>query len=134
MLRLNIFYSFFSSTIFYLIAANKEGVYQKIARLSYYALTASIVMVSMYLLSLILAHNFQYTYVWDYSSKELPNNLLTASFYAGQQGSFLLWGLLLTLIGYFLMPYAQKHNYENYVMAFYSLILVFIAGILLSLV
>ena len=119
-----------SSTIFYLIAANKEGVYQKIARLSYYALTASIVMVSMYLLSLILAHNFQYTYVWDYSSKELPNNLLTASFYAGQQGSFLLWGLLLTLIGYFLMPYAQKHNYENYVMAFYSLILVFIAVIL----
>ena len=51
-----------SSTLFYLIAANKEGIYQKIARLSYYALTTSIVMVSMYLLSEILSHNFQYTY------------------------------------------------------------------------
>lgn len=118
------------STIFYLIAANKGGVYQKIARLSYYALTGSIVMVSMYLLSEILSHNFQYTYIWEYSSKELPNNLLTATFYAGQQGSFLLWGLLLTLIGYFLMPYVQKYDYENYVMAFYSLILVFITVIL----
>ena len=39
------------STIFYLIAANKGGVLQKIAGLSYYALTGSIVMVSMYLLS-----------------------------------------------------------------------------------
>lgn len=119
-----------SSFVFYLIAAKKEGIYQKIARLSYYALTASVVMVSMFLLSEILSHNFQLTYVWDYSSKELPNNLLTASFYAGQQGSFLLWGLLLTLVGYFLMPYAQKHNYENYVMGFYSLILVFITVIL----
>lgn len=123
-------FSSVSSTLFYLIAANKEGIYQKIARLSYYALTTSIVMVSMYLLSEILSHNFQYTYIWEYSSKELPSNLLTATFYAGQQGSFLLWGLLLTLIGYFLMPYVQKHNYENYVMAFYSLILVFIAVIL----
>jgi cytochrome c-type biogenesis protein CcmF len=119
-----------SSTIFYLIAANKGGVFQKIARLSYYALTASIVMVSMYLLSEILSHNFQYTYIWEYSSKELPHNLLTATFYAGQEGSFLLWGLLLTLIGYFLMPYVQKYDYENYVMGFYSLILVFITVIL----
>lgn len=119
-----------SSTVFYLIAANKEGIFTKIARLSYYALTTSIVMVSMFLLSEILSHNYQYTYIWEYSSNELPNNLLTATFYAGQQGSFLLWGLLLTLIGYFLMPYVQKHNYENYVMAFYSLILVFITLIL----
>lgn len=119
-----------SSTVFYLIAANKGGIFTKIARLSYYLLTASIVMVSMYLLSEILTHNYQYTYIWEYSSNELPNNLLTATFYAGQQGSFLLWGLLLTLIGYFLMPYVQKHNYENYVMAFYSLILVFITLIL----
>lgn len=119
-----------SSVIFYIIAANKGGIFTKIARLSYYALTTSIVMVSMYLLSEILSHNYQYTYIWEYSSNELPNNLLTATFYAGQQGSFLLWGLLLTLIGYFLMPYVQKHEYENYVMAFYSLILVFITLIL----
>lgn len=119
-----------SSVIFYIIAANKGGIFTKIARLSYYALTTSIVMVSMYLLSEILSHNYQYTYIWEYSSNELPNNLLTATFYAGQQGSFLLWGLLLTLIGYFLMPYVQKHKYENYVMAFYSLILVFITLIL----
>ncbi len=119
-----------SSVIFYIIAANKGGMFTKIARLSYYALTTSIVMVSMYLLSEILSHNYQYTYIWEYSSNELPNNLLTATFYAGQQGSFLLWGLLLTLIGYFLMPYVQKHEYENYVMAFYSLILVFITLIL----
>lgn len=119
------------ATIFYFLANRGNNNFLKIGRIAYYLLTAGMISISMYLLSNILSHNFQFTYIWEYSSRELPDNLLIATFYAGQQGSFLLWGVMLAIIGYFLMPYAQKKDYEPLVMGFYSLILVFILLILI---
>ncbi len=75
--------------------------------------------------------NFQYTYVWNYSSTQLPLHLLISSFYAGQEGSFLLWSLLMAIIGAALIPYAKKNGYESIAMGFYSMILVFILLLLI---
>jgi cytochrome c-type biogenesis protein CcmF len=72
------------------------------------------------LLTLILTHQFQYTYVWSYSSRDLSTPLLISTFYAGQEGSFLLWSLFTALIGLFLMRHSSKHGYEAQVMSVFG--------------
>ena len=98
---------------------------------TYSLITLGVLAISLFLLSNIVSHNFQYTYIWEYSSRELPPSLLVATFYAGQQGSILLWGLMITLIGFFLLPYLKKHNYEAPVMMVYTAIIAFILVMLI---
>ncbi len=125
------FASAISAVLGYLFSVGKRENLIKTARYSYYALLVMILIISIIHLSNILAHNFQVTYVWQYSSRELSDFLLASTFYAGQEGSFLLWSLMVALIGYFLIPYARKHNYEWAVMGIYSLILTFLTIILI---
>jgi len=79
----------------------------------------------------ILTHQFQYTYVWSYSSTDLPTSLLISTFYAGQEGSFSLWALYTTIIGVILMHYTSKRGYESEVMTIWSMILLFLFSCLL---
>lgn len=102
-----------------------------LGRFAYYGMFLSILFASMYLLSNILQHNFQFAYIWEYSSRELYNNFLVATFYAGQEGSFLLWTLFLSIIGFLLIPYVFKRRMENTSMIVFSLILLFLAVILI---
>ena len=96
------------------------------ARGGYHLATLSLMTSSAILLYLILTHQFQYTYIWNYSSTDLPLSLLLSTFYAGQEGSFTLWALYTSIIGVFLMQYASKNDYEPEVMSVYSLILGFL--------
>ncbi len=51
------------------------------------------------LMYLILNHQFQYYYVYEYTSRDLPTRYLISAFYSGQEGSFLLWIFLTILFG-----------------------------------
>ncbi|RPI18469.1 MAG: heme lyase CcmF/NrfE family subunit [Ignavibacteriae bacterium] len=89
-----------------------------------------------FLLYLIITHQFQYTYVWNYSSRDLPFNLLLSTFYAGQEGSFHLWAFLMALIGIFLVTFVSKRDgakdrYEPQVMAVFTLLQSFLLFILI---
>ncbi|MBL8000043.1 MAG: cytochrome c biogenesis protein CcsA, partial [Candidatus Kapabacteria bacterium] len=55
-----------------------------------------------------------------------------ASFYSGQEGSFLLWTILTVVIGLMLQPYVRRHGYEQPVMLFFTLILCFLALMLVA--
>lgn len=96
------------------------------ARMGYHTAVVGLLSAGALLLYLILTHQFQYAYVWNYSSTDLPLPLLISTFYAGQEGSFTLWALYTALIGVFLMQYAMKRDYEPEVMSVYSLILSFL--------
>jgi cytochrome c-type biogenesis protein CcmF len=100
-------------------------------RFSYYGLMLSILFASLYLLSNILQNNFQFTYIYEYSSTELYDNFLVATFYAGQEGSFMLWTLMLTIVGFLLIPYAYKRKMENSSMIVFSSIILFLGIILI---
>ena len=120
------------SALVYLYSFLKKDAYNRLGSTLYYLATAGMVTISIYLLSNILAHNFQFTYIWEYSSLELSDPLLVASFYSGQQGSFLLWGLFISIIGLFLIPSARKYGYESIVLSIYSFILLFVVLMLIA--
>ncbi|WP_110953547.1 cytochrome c biogenesis protein CcsA [Anaerosinus massiliensis] len=58
-----------------------------------------ILFTSAFFIYIILTDQFQYRYVWSFSAKDLPLAYKFAAFWAGQEGSFLLWTLLHALIG-----------------------------------
>jgi cytochrome c-type biogenesis protein CcmF len=92
-------------------------------RIFYFVTVLTILATASILLNLILTHQFQYTYVWSYSSRELPTPLLISTFYAGQEGSFMLWTLFTSIIGIFLQRHSSRKGYEPQVMSVYGLIL-----------
>lgn len=105
----------------------------RIARACFHSTVVLVILISAYQLYNILTHQFQYTYVWSYSSRELSLPLLISTFYAGQEGSFMLWTLYTALIGVFLMRDSSRKGYEPQVMtAFGSILLMLLLMMLLK--
>jgi len=52
---------------------------------------------SLYLLYLLLTHNFNNLYVASHTNRSLPLAYVISAFWAGQEGSLLLWGWLTSL-------------------------------------
>jgi cytochrome c-type biogenesis protein CcmF len=92
------------------------------ARALFHTTVVSVLVVAAYFLYLILTHQFQFTYIWSYSSRELSLPLLISTFYAGQEGSFMLWTLYTSIIGVFLMRHAARKGYEPEVMSVFGMI------------
>jgi cytochrome c-type biogenesis protein CcmF len=51
-----------------------------------------------WLVHLFLAHDFRYAYVTNYSARAMEKRYVFASFWGGQEGTFLLWALWSTLL------------------------------------
>ncbi len=97
------------------------------ARYGFHIMSALVICTSLFFLFIILSHQYQYKYVFEYSSAQLSTGLLMSSFYAGQEGSFMLWLLLAVIIGIILQSYSARHDdLEPAFMAVYTLILVFL--------
>ena len=80
------------------------------ARSAYAAFTTSIVAASGVLLALLLQHRFDVSYVNSYSSLDLPFHFLLSTFWAGQEGSFLLWIFWGSIIGLFVWRSAKEQE------------------------
>ena len=116
-----------AATILYILQHRKASdEILRLARLFYLISVAGIFAVAGLLLYYILTHQFQYYYVWSYSSTDLPTPLLVSTLYAGQEGSFLLWSLLTATIGMFLLRYSSKKGYEPELMSIYTGIFTFL--------
>jgi cytochrome c-type biogenesis protein CcmF len=121
------------ATIFYLLAFYRKDhrkLWANSARGLYIVHALSIVMVAVVLYYLIFKHYFEYSYVWEYSSKELPIKYIISCFWAGQEGSFLVWALWQSLIGLVLLRIAR--NWETPVMIIFSLSQAFVTSMLLG--
>ncbi len=109
------------------IASTKKKSLLKWANNSYTLSVASLISVSIALFANIVAHNFQISYVYEYSSKALPKFLLYASFFAGQEGSFVLWALMIAVTGIGLKLQIKGKDLEiPTMMIFNSILLLFI--------
>jgi len=96
-------------------------------RLAYHLTTMLVIVAAALLEFLMLTHQYQYRYIYEYSSNHLPKGFLLATFWAGQEGSFMLWLLLTSIIGLILQSYASKRgDLEPRVMSVFTLATTFI--------
>lgn len=104
-------------------------------RVAFHTMATSTILASVYLLYLILNHQFQYKYIYSYSDTSLPLGLLISTFYAGQEGSFLLWALWMSIIGIVLQQYSStRGDLEPRVMSVFSLVQSFLLFMITPLV
>lgn len=97
------------------------------ARISYHSMVVLVIAASTMLWYVLLTHQYQYHYVYSYSNNELNTGFLLASFWGGQEGSFMLWLLLTAIIGIFLQSYTSKREgLEPQVMAVFTLATTFL--------
>lgn len=84
------------------------------------------------LLYIILTHQFNFYYVYNYTGSNMQLKYLISAFWGGQEGSFMLWILFSTMIGLGLMRWVDE-PYRGPVLFFMTLTQVFlfsmIAGI-----
>jgi cytochrome c-type biogenesis protein CcmF len=74
-----------------------------------------------------LTHQYQYKYVFEYSSSNLSTGLLIFSFFGGQEGSFLLWFLFTMIIGLIVINQTSKEkNFEAQVMISFLVVVAFL--------
>ena len=79
-----------------------------LGRLFYLIQTFSVVGVGVLLFYLIINHYFEFAYVFKHSSSLMPDKYIISSFWAGQEGSFLLWAIFIALFGIGAMLTARK--------------------------
>lgn len=79
---------------------------------------------------LMIYKQYEYQYVWQHVSDELPFRYIFAAFWEGQEGSFLLWMFWHVVLGAILMLNGKK--WETPTLATLSLIQVVIASMLLG--
>ncbi|MBI2420198.1 MAG: cytochrome c biogenesis protein CcsA, partial [Ignavibacteriales bacterium] len=113
--------SLFSMVIYFRAFRGATGLVNY-GRIAYHGMTMLVILASTYLLYAILTHQYQYKYIYSYSNADLSTGFLMSTFWAGQEGSFMLWLLLTCIVGVFLQSYVSKRGELEYsVMAVFTL-------------
>ncbi len=110
----------------------QEAEWRWLGRASWRVVTVSVTIASVILSYFIFTHQFQYAYVWQQSSRDLATHFLLSAFWAGQEGSFLLWILMMAFMGQALMRYAGR-EYESATMAVLAFCQVFLLSMVVGL-
>lgn len=77
-----------------------------------YAVFGFLTIASSVLIYALVTRDFQIEYVARYTSNDLPMTYTIAAFYAGQEGSLLLWGWLLSIFAAIVTFQNRKKNRE----------------------
>lgn len=79
---------------------------------------------------LIYHHRYEFHYVWDHSSNELPVYYMISCFWEGQEGSFLLWCFWNSVLGGILLRYAG--DWRNSVLAIVASVELILSSMILG--
>jgi cytochrome c-type biogenesis protein CcmF len=121
-------FSFFAYLFYF---RNQEATsWRSFARAGFFIHGLAVTGIFVTLFYLIHSHQFQYYYVWEHSSKDLPWYYMISSFWAGQEGSFMLWTIWQFILGGILIFTAKK--WEAPVMIVISLSAMMLASMLLG--
>lgn len=109
-------------------ARAENKLISRIAGASFGLSTLAVITACGLLFWLIKQHYYEYNYVWQYSSNDLPVQYLVSCFWAGKEGSLLIWALWTSLIGTVLI-FVSGHN-KKPVMLVFSFVLAFLAAMI----
>jgi len=104
---------------FFGITKGRESLL-KLSNGAFIAKMVLLLIASGLLLQLLITHQFQYYYVYNYTSSDLPLRYLVSAFWGGQEGSFLLWILFVDLVGIAMMVWVGR-AYRYHVLFFLTL-------------
>ena len=102
----------------------------KFARSAFAVETVCVFGIFLTLFYIISNHYHEYYYAWNHSSRSLEKKYLFASFWEGQEGSFMLWNIWHCVLGWILIWRSKK--WEAPVMSVVSFAQVCIATMLLG--
>ena len=103
------------SFVFYIFGnINKNPRFILVGRVGYIIHFLSVIFASAVLFHILFQGYWEYDYVWKHTASYLPTKFIVSAFWAGQEGSFLLWVFLQALLGMILLYTAKK--WESYVM------------------
>ncbi len=86
----------------------------RLGRMFYFSHFAFIIAAGATLFYILFQGYWEYDYVWKHTASYLPLKFIISAFWAGQEGSFLLWVFLEALLGMILL-FTSK-SWESYVM------------------
>ncbi|HED09208.1 MAG TPA: hypothetical protein ENJ10_00830 [Caldithrix abyssi] len=121
-----------STVAYYLYYLRGEESQRTIARNSFYVSAVLILVQSVILMWGIVNHYYEWVYVFSYSSNDLPLYYSISTFWAGQEGTFLLWLLFAAVYGVIIIHMHKEKDEEALVMSFMNLIMAFIVLILIK--
>jgi cytochrome c-type biogenesis protein CcmF len=104
--------------IYSLKKADKKAIYSKLAGNFYWLHFLTLLGAIASLYYLLGNHCFEYSYVWQYSSRDMPVKYLVSCFWAGQEGSYLVWAFWQGIIGILLLRTAK--DWKSWVMPIYA--------------
>ena len=120
--------SFFKASRYNLLAEQQSWI--KLARISFLIETICVFSIFGLMYFIISRHYHEYYYAWNHSSRNLEKKYLFASFWEGQEGSFMLWNIWHCVLGWILIWRSKK--WEAPVMMVISFAQVCIATMLLG--
>ena len=116
----------------YLTACAKRGAadggtgWAKLGRAAFVVAALAVLGASGMLGTLLVTHRFDVQYVYDHSARAMSPLYYFPSFWAGQEGSFLLWGFWISILGVVLAWTSGAA--ERRVMPIYGSVLLFLVG------
>lgn len=111
-------------------SATDGGAWKKLARISFYIHSASVILIVATLFFMLLNHYYEYYYVWQHSNNEMPLRYIFSCFWEGQEGSFLLWSFWHVVLGNILIR--TSADWETPVMTVFSSVQIFLSSMLLG--
>ena len=117
---------------FYKSARNEQlkVIWLPVARAAFYTHGLAVIGIISCMFIMIYNHYFEYQYVWQHSSLELPTHYMISCFWEGQEGSFLLWTFWNIILGSILMKTCK--TWEPTVLTIVSVIQVFLVSMILG--
>ncbi len=117
---------------FVLGVKSKSRKWIKSGQNTVFAITGLLSLAVIVLIYAFIVHNFQIQYVAEHSSKSLPILYRLSAFWAGQEGSLLLWGWLLAVFASLVLLQNRRRNREliPYVLAVMMGVSLFFLGLL----
>ena len=116
----------------YLVACARRGAldggagWTRGGRAAFLLAVAGVLGASATLGTLLVTHRFDVQYVYDHSARAMSPLYYFPSFWAGQEGSFLLWGFWISVLGVVLAW--TSGGAERRVMPIYASVLLFLVG------
>lgn len=112
------------------VKSDQERSWVKMGRVGFWTHAVSVWTIMALLLYAMYNHYYEYAYVFQHVSDDLPLRYVLSAFWEGQEGSFLLWIFWHVFLGLIIIH--KKSRWEAPVMAVIAMVEVFLAAMLLG--